>query len=253
MSSFTAKRGGARTMGKRTMGKKNKLPCEDFEANEKAFGKCRKCNFSLAEHFSGGAEEADDIAPPPPVEEVQEKKVAAQACRNFTWKKSDDNDQWAGVCECGFPKAEHEKEDRGVSMRLSRNLSHMGKKISKRFSVTKGKVILANPVGVACDDFRLNLEGDQYGLCKCGFNKLDHQKADQKRAQYTAEKKAKEDQAARIARGDTSVACTSFVLDLANKEGYGYCTCGFRRDQHQDFSTKADYANVQLSKPKDFV
>jgi len=223
-----------------------------FEANEKVFGTCRRCGNSLADHlqrrsvdsdaYSSDAEYDapfdDEIPPPPP-----------GPCRSFTFQNG------SRLCACGFEMSDHDSDDQGGSPnRLSLSINRMVRRVSKRFSNIRGQVVLSNPQGVACEHFSLNLQGEQYGLCKCGFNKLEHEKAHKQRQEVEAKEALVKKQKAIEARGDPTKPCKSFALDLANKEGYGVCQCGFRRDQHMDFTMHGEHQKVRgtLTAPKPF-
>jgi len=240
---------------------------------------CRKCGFSLAEHFGGGSDDEEDelpldelllVPPPPPLDDESDYASEGSrgasgrgwngydaagdedeeevACRNYTWTRD-------GPCgECGFPKDAHVREDRGGgSARLS--LSKLASRVSQRFSLTRGKVVLAKPEGVACDSFHIDLASTQYGLCVCGFNRLDHDVAQRKRSEVAARKTASQAENARVARGDPSKPCNNFQLDMENKEGYGYCKCGFHRERHQNFKLHGEFEHMRenLTRPKPFT
>jgi hypothetical protein len=177
------------------------------------------------------------------------------ACKNFTLKVK--GSQQPNMCECGFGKDDHAPADRGVSQRISTAITSVAHRISNRFSMTRGKVVLSKAQGVPCDHFSINLASEQYGLCHCGFGKLEHTQFGEVKAQAQSAKQKKEEEArAKVtAKGGPREPCAEFTLDMANKEGYGYCRCGFPRDKHQDFKLHGEFEGHRknLTKPKEFV
>ncbi|GBG28581.1 Hypothetical Protein FCC1311_048032 [Hondaea fermentalgiana] len=157
---------------------KYKTACESFDASEAAFGQCRTCGFSLADHLArlatrddaekgseGEDEVAEEVPPPPP-----EEPAKPQACHNFTFAKDG-----FGMCECGFAMEEHRSEDRRSSFR--RSMRNFAKRISRKLT----KSSIESPAE-PCEHFAIDLNSEQYGLCFCGFNKLEHDKIAAKRA-----------------------------------------------------------------------
>lgn len=238
------------------------MGCDGFVANEKSFGMCRTCNRSLAEHLAAPSddeeEEYDDLEdfgelpPPPPAAEAEDQSASPPVCRNFTVDREN-----FGICaECKQPTEMHKGENRGaVSMRISRNLTAAVQRLSKRFSLTYGKVTLATPQGVPCESFKLDMHADQYGLCNCGFDRNAHNSFEEKRELARETIKRREKGKKGVEKASPTEPCDEFRLDMENKEGYGYCKCGFPRERHQDFKSKAKFANMKsgLRKPKAFT
>lgn len=75
-----------------------------------------------------------------------------------------------------------------------------------------------------CDDYRLDLLGENFGDCKCGFPKNEHS------AEALSRKKTVLNKANQLARSG-SVACSSYQVDLYGATD-GDCKCGFPKSAH---------------------
>mmetsp|Transcript_15912 Transcript_15912/g.30799 ORF Transcript_15912/g.30799 Transcript_15912/m.30799 type:complete len:235 (-) Transcript_15912:517-1221(-) len=223
--------------------------CEDFDASERAFGQCKRCGFSLADHLRRNEPEEDgehddlntDTEEAAPAEEEAAEEVnEPKACGNFTFAKGS-----YGLCVCGFPMEEHKADDQKSST-FRRSLRHLAKRISKRVSSKREP----------CENFAIDLNSDQYGQCSCGFTKPEHDKAAKRRAEKEARALARTRSTPIMsASGKIVGPCTHFELDMKSEGGYGVCVCGFPRERHQNFTMRpSEWESVKsaLTKPKPF-
>lgn len=228
------------------MSRKNSKPvCDDFDSSLKAYGVCKTCQHTLAEHLSqqeGGDVAALEEAAEAEAEEarrqqeVEAKANEPKACHNFTFAI---NSTRTDMCDCGFPKDDHVSDSKHVSFRMS--FQSVKNRVSKR--VTKGlggrSSAKSSRPKEPCDNFEIDLEGDHYGLCNCGFNKVEHDRAAAYKAEEAEEKRKRAAGIKKAAPGAPTAPCADFNLDLTNGGGYGVCReCGFKRDEHVDFKVR---------------
>lgn len=81
-----------------------------------------------------------------------------------------------------------------------------------------------SPSEGACDNYQLDLSGDSFGVCVCGFNKIAHNQPKDKStnrrslvAKTPTQKQAK--------------PCNQYRVDLAGKN-FGDCACGWGKVEH---------------------
>ena len=84
----------------------------------------------------------------------------------------------------------------------------------------------------ACDHYEVDPQGAEFGVCRCGAPKSAHQAKEEDHA-AAALRALKEKSAAHagVAKGEGK-ACDAFKTDVASTKGFGYCVCGFHRDDH---------------------
>jgi len=132
-----------------------------------------------------------------------------------------------GDCKCGFSKAAHEtrqaKEDApetvpSDSLPGETPASERGDKPAK-----------------PCSQYRLDVAGQNFGDCKCGFSKAAHearQSEEENCVTAPSDPVPEESSAPESAEGPAAKPCSQYRLDVAGKS-FGDCKCGFSKAAHE--------------------
>jgi hypothetical protein len=113
-----------------------------------------------------------------------------------------------------------------------------------------GIVDRSSETGHACAQFELDMCGSNYGVCKCGFSKVEHLLTDNsavpskdlrihKRPSLSSRSSEEHDI---VDRSSETAACAQFELDMCGSN-YGVCKCGFSRLDHGAVPNKADLSH----------
>jgi len=229
--------------------KKEKPLCERFEEFEKKPGECKRCGHSIAEHIAKKreAESQAQIESEDEEDEVERKTGSTvmtteepKSCANFTL------DTITGRCvNCDEPAEAHNKLRASWRLSFASRLSEVFRRPNK-------------PSRFPCEEFRVDVVQGGYGQCvKCGFNKKEHEKANELREEE--EQRLEEERKNLPAPAEEpgwDHPCPKFDLHLTNSDGYGVCrSCGFTRVQHSNFhKNPEEWTAVKnsLTEPKPF-
>eukprot|EP00924_Labyrinthula_sp_SR-Ha-C_P016843 snap_masked-scaffold_6-processed-gene-16.30-mRNA-1 protein AED:0.10 eAED:0.14 QI:0/-1/0/1/-1/1/1/0/241 len=148
-----------------------------------------------------------------------------EPCNNF---RLDTTSAAFGMCKCGFPKAQHglKKENRASEMltRLKNN--------NKDSFATKNSIDLIEPGDSACNKFRLDVSASEFGMCKCGYKRAEHEGEKENKAKAALDrlKASNADQMKDLI--PTDGPCNNYRVDVSAAE-FGTCHCGFKKEDHK--------------------
>uniref|UniRef100_A0A7S1AKE4 LIM zinc-binding domain-containing protein n=1 Tax=Noctiluca scintillans TaxID=2966 RepID=A0A7S1AKE4_NOCSC len=119
-------------------------------------------------------------------------------------------------------------DDKLRNFARSRSCSVPSDVLAAQFSAAAAAAAAAAKAKMAglfpCDEYRLDLLGENFGDCKCGFPKVEHS------AEALSRKKTVLNKANQLAKSG-SVPCSSYQVDLYGATD-GDCKCGFPRSAH---------------------
>lgn len=267
-------------------------PCDTFIADTAAteFGVCRSCGFKKTEHNVKDkkaehqtvklAEQGKGVA-----EKVGDNDALDTTSTFFANKKGKETANEAddggdgpcanfvldmaggfGTCKnCGKTKQEH--KEAGKIKEKERSVFAGGHAADKkRPTITKNTKLDVKRKGKkknkgACDNYRVDMTGKNFGDCVCGFPKGEHGEKGKFAQDDDSEEDDELDELPQLKEEEIirngKEPCIRFELDMKNDAGgYGMCVCGFGRNEHNRKSmTKKEWLKVKesLTKPKEFT
>mmetsp|Transcript_28787 Transcript_28787/g.57895 ORF Transcript_28787/g.57895 Transcript_28787/m.57895 type:complete len:492 (+) Transcript_28787:182-1657(+) len=180
------------------------MACITYEVDvlATAFGGC-KCGYPKSDHKVSTDKPGRT---PGKAAFVAVVKDATGACSNYNV------DMLAtafGLCKCGFPKSDHDVNEEGPGRSSGKALF----------------VAIAKDATAACNDFDIDLLATEFGQCKCGCPKSEHDVKESGPGRTTGK-------AAFVAIAkEESGACESYAIDML-ASAFGQCKCGFPKRAH---------------------
>ncbi|GBG25116.1 Hypothetical Protein FCC1311_013342 [Hondaea fermentalgiana] len=140
---------------------------------------------------------------------------AAVPCKNYRVDTTADK---FGTCKCGWDKTAHEtKGENKAAQALSRLRS--GKGNDGAFSSGDGP----------CQNFRVDVTADKFGMCKCGYHQSEHkEKADNPARRALQSLRSTSSSKPMTPDGKP---CHNYVADV-KADRFGMCVCGFHKSEH---------------------
>eukprot|EP00924_Labyrinthula_sp_SR-Ha-C_P016812 snap_masked-scaffold_6-processed-gene-15.61-mRNA-1 protein AED:0.36 eAED:0.36 QI:0/-1/0/1/-1/1/1/0/236 len=151
---------------------------------------------------------------------------ATEPCHNF---RLDTTSAAFGMCKCGFPRAQHglKRENKAASMLT--NLKH---KNDERRKGTSNDYDISEPGDRACNKFRLDVSASEFGMCKCGYKRAEHEGEKENKAKAALDrlKASNADQVKDVIATDGP--CNNYRVNVSAAE-FGTCHCGYKKEEHK--------------------